>query len=185
MVRWMPATCSSRCSPAASCGWSVRRRWTSTASTSRRTRRSSDASSRCTSASRASRTPWRSCAASRSATRRTTRSRSATPRSWPPRTLSDRYISGRQLPDKAIDLVDEAASRLRMEIDSSPVEIDVLRARSTACGWRRWPSTGDRPGLGGPAGRRCARRWPTSRRSYRSQRPLGAGEGRASTGSAS
>ncbi|HQF02694.1 MAG TPA: ATP-dependent chaperone ClpB [Phycicoccus sp.] len=42
-------------------------------------------------------------------------------------TLSDRYITGRQLPDKAIDLVDEAASRLRMEIDSSPVEIDQLR----------------------------------------------------------
>ena len=42
-------------------------------------------------------------------------------------TLSDRYISGRQLPDKAIDLVDEAASRLRMEIDSSPVEIDELQ----------------------------------------------------------
>jgi ATP-dependent Clp protease ATP-binding subunit ClpB len=42
-------------------------------------------------------------------------------------TLSHRYISGRQLPDKAIDLVDEAASRLRMEIDSSPVEIDELR----------------------------------------------------------
>ncbi|HEU5143908.1 MAG TPA: ATP-dependent chaperone ClpB [Dermatophilaceae bacterium] len=42
-------------------------------------------------------------------------------------TLSDRYISGRQLPDKAIDLIDEAASRLRMEIDSSPVEIDQLR----------------------------------------------------------
>ncbi|MBZ5735394.1 ATP-dependent chaperone ClpB [Nocardioides sp. TRM66260-LWL] len=42
-------------------------------------------------------------------------------------TLSDRYITGRQLPDKAIDLVDEAASRLRMEIESSPEEIDVLR----------------------------------------------------------
>ncbi len=42
-------------------------------------------------------------------------------------TLSDRYIQGRQLPDKAIDLIDEAASRLRMEIDSSPVEIDQLR----------------------------------------------------------
>ncbi|MEW6875933.1 ATP-dependent chaperone ClpB [Trueperella pyogenes] len=42
-------------------------------------------------------------------------------------TLSDRYISGRQLPDKAIDLVDEAASRLRMELDSSPEEIDVLQ----------------------------------------------------------
>ena len=42
-------------------------------------------------------------------------------------TLSNRYITNRQLPDKAIDLVDEAASRLRMEIDSSPEEIDMLR----------------------------------------------------------
>ncbi len=42
-------------------------------------------------------------------------------------TLSNRYISGRQLPDKAIDLIDEAGSRLRMEIDSAPVEIDELR----------------------------------------------------------
>ncbi len=41
--------------------------------------------------------------------------------------LSDRYISGRQLPDKAIDLIDEAASRLRMELDSSPVELDQLQ----------------------------------------------------------
>lgn len=41
--------------------------------------------------------------------------------------LSNRYISGRQLPDKAIDLIDEAASRLRMELDSSPEEIDSLR----------------------------------------------------------
>jgi ATP-dependent Clp protease ATP-binding subunit ClpB len=42
-------------------------------------------------------------------------------------TLSDRYITSRFLPDKAIDLMDEAAARLRMEIDSSPVEIDVLQ----------------------------------------------------------
>jgi ATP-dependent Clp protease ATP-binding subunit ClpB len=42
-------------------------------------------------------------------------------------TLSDRYITGRQLPDKAIDLIDEAASRLRMEHESSPEEIDQLR----------------------------------------------------------
>ena len=42
-------------------------------------------------------------------------------------TLSNRYISGRQLPDKAIDLVDEAASHLRMELDSSPEEIDELQ----------------------------------------------------------
>lgn len=41
--------------------------------------------------------------------------------------LSNRYITARQLPDKAIDLIDEAASRLRMEIDSEPVEIDELR----------------------------------------------------------
>src|ERR671918_1805830 len=43
--------------------------------------------------------------------------------------LSDRYISDRQLPDKAIDLVDEAASRVRMEIDSSPVELDEANRR--------------------------------------------------------
>ncbi len=42
-------------------------------------------------------------------------------------TLSDRYITSRFLPDKAIDLMDESAARLRMEIDSSPVEIDVLQ----------------------------------------------------------
>jgi ATP-dependent Clp protease ATP-binding subunit ClpB len=45
--------------------------------------------------------------------------------------LSDRYISDRQLPDKAIDLVDEAASRLRMEIDSSPLELDEANRRVT------------------------------------------------------
>lgn len=42
-------------------------------------------------------------------------------------TMSNRYITARQLPDKAIDLIDEAASRLKMEIESSPVEIDELR----------------------------------------------------------
>jgi ATP-dependent Clp protease ATP-binding subunit ClpB len=44
--------------------------------------------------------------------------------------LSDRYVSGRFLPDKAIDLVDEAASRLRIEIDSMPVEIDEVERRT-------------------------------------------------------
>ena len=46
-------------------------------------------------------------------------------------TLSNRYISGRQLPDKAIDLVDEAAAHLRMELDSSPEEIDELQRKVT------------------------------------------------------
>jgi ATP-dependent Clp protease ATP-binding subunit ClpB len=45
-------------------------------------------------------------------------------------TLSDRYIADRQLPDKAIDLIDEAASRLRMEIDSKPAELDEVDRRA-------------------------------------------------------
>jgi ATP-dependent Clp protease ATP-binding subunit ClpB len=55
--------------------------------------------------------------------------------------LSDRYVTGRFLPDKAIDLMDEAASRLRIEIDSMPTEIDVVTgasASSRSSGWR-WP----------------------------------------------
>jgi ATP-dependent Clp protease ATP-binding subunit ClpB len=46
--------------------------------------------------------------------------------------LSDRYISGRQLPDKAIDLVDEAASRIRLQLDSRPAEIDDIARRVTS-----------------------------------------------------
>src|SRR4051812_1450583 len=46
-------------------------------------------------------------------------------------TLSDRYIADRFLPDKAIDLIDEAASRLKMELESSPVEIDEIERRIT------------------------------------------------------
>jgi ATP-dependent Clp protease ATP-binding subunit ClpB len=59
--------------------------------------------------------------------------------------LSDRYIGGRFLPDKAIDLVDEAASRLRIEIDSLPQEIDEVERRGSSS-WRsrsrRWPGGG-------------------------------------------
>src|SRR6059036_1918579 len=51
--------------------------------------------------------------------------------------LSDRYISDRQLPDKAIDLIDEAASRLRMEIDSAPLEIDEIERRIMQLGIER------------------------------------------------
>ena len=43
--------------------------------------------------------------------------------------LSDRYVTGRFLPDKAIDLIDEAASGLRIEIDSMPTELDVVTRR--------------------------------------------------------
>jgi ATP-dependent Clp protease ATP-binding subunit ClpB len=66
-------------------------------------------------------------------------------------TLSDRYISDRQLPDKAIDLIDEAASRLRMEIDSMPTEIDEatrqltrMQIEATALGQENSPDSKDR-----------------------------------------
>ena len=81
-------------------------------------------------------------------------------------TLSDRYITARQLPDKAIDLVDEAASRLRMEIDSIPVEIDELqrpvdRLRMEEMALARETDEASR----GAARRSCAPSWPTGRRS--------------------
>ena len=128
-ARWTPATCSSRCSPAASCTASAPPRSTSTASTSRRTPRSSAASSRCWSTSRRSRTRSRSCAGCASASRCTTACASRTP-PWSPRRRSrDRYISDRFLPDKAIDLVDEACAMLRTEIDSMPQELDEVTRR--------------------------------------------------------
>ena len=80
-------------------------------------------------ASRAWRTRSRSCAASRSATRSTTACASRTRAIIAAATLSQRYIADRFLPDKAIDLIDEAASRLRIEIDSMPTEIDEVERR--------------------------------------------------------
>ena len=55
--------------------------------------------------------------------------RSLTRLSWRRRRLSHRYIADRQLPDKAIDLIDEAASSIRMQIDSKPEELDRLDRR--------------------------------------------------------
>jgi ATP-dependent Clp protease ATP-binding subunit ClpB len=67
-------------------------------------------------------------------------------------TLSNRYISDRFLPDKAIDLMDEAASRLRMEVESKPEEIENSRpAHHPAQDRARGVEKGDRPGIQGPA----------------------------------
>ena len=78
--------------------------------------------------------------------------------------LSHRYISGRQLPDKAIDLVDEAASRLKMQIDSRPEPIDQLERRLTslaieeqALGKEKDEASAQAAGAGGGRDRRAAR----------------------------
>ena len=99
--------------------------------------------------------------------------------------LSDRYVTGRFLPDKAIDLIDEAASRLRIEIDSLPTEIDVssgASASSRSSGWR-WPRrpTPCRPS-DSPA---WTRSWPTCASSATRCWPTGTTRRRPSTASAS
>jgi ATP-dependent Clp protease ATP-binding subunit ClpB len=67
-------------------------------------------------------------------------------------TLSHRYITDRFLPDKAIDLMDEAASRLRMEVESKPEEIETARPAHHAAQDRAGGAEeGDRPGIQGPA----------------------------------
>ena len=89
-------------------------------------------------------------------------------------TLSDRYITGRQLPDKAIDLIDEAASRLRMEIESSPEEIDQLRRQVDRLKMEEFAlakETDEAPrGAAGEAARRPRRQ---ARRSCAPSRPAG------------
>ncbi len=106
--------------------------------------------------------------------------------------LSDRYITGRQLPDKAIDLIDEAASRLRMEIDSSPVEIDELRRQVDRLKMEELhlrPRPTRPPESGSPG---CSRTSPTARssstrstRGGRPRRPGSTGSVTSSRGSTS
>ena len=88
-------------------------------------------------------------------------------------TLSNRYIPGRQLPDKAIDLMDEAASRLRMEIDSAPEEIDQLRRAVDRLTMEELALAGKpiRDPLN--ASKRCAPTWPTRRKSSTRSTPVG------------
>ena len=92
--------------------------------------------------------------------------------------LSHRYITDRFLPDKAIDLVDEAAAKLRTEIDSMPAELDeVVAPRHAARDRARGAEEGNRPGLARPAreAREGARR--AAGASRRAARPLAAREG--------
>ena len=96
-------------------------------------------------------------------------------------TLSDRYLTGRFLPDKAIDLMDEAASKLRIEIDSLPTEIDVVERRVRQLEIERvaWREGGrvHRRGLDRPPRRPRRRARQPARRARRHARPLGSREG--------
>ena len=110
-----------------------------------------------------SRTRSPSCAACASATRSTTACASRTRRWSPPPCCRNRYITDRFLPDKAIDLVDEAASRLRMEIDSMPVELDELERRRDPAGDRaRGAAQGEGRRLASSGWRGSSRSSPTS-----------------------
>ena len=88
--------------------------------------------------------------------------------------LSHRYISDRFLPDKAIDLVDEACAMLRTEIDSMPAELDELTRRVHAAGDRGGRAgQGGRPGEQGPAGRAAQGAGRPARRGGRDAGPVG------------
>ena len=95
--------------------------------------------------------------------------------------LSDRYVTARFLPDKAIDLIDEAASRLRIEIDSMPMEIDVVERRIKQLEIERHGAEeGERRRLQGPAGQ-AGGELAACRRSRPPSRPTGAWRRRPST----
>lgn len=87
--------------------------------------------------------------------------------------LSDRYIADRFLPDKAIDLVDEAASRLRMELDSMPVEIDATTRQLTQLQIEEQALMKETDDAPRSVWKPCARRSPRSRKSSTCKRLAG------------
>ena len=99
--------------------------------------------------------------------------------------LSHRYIADRFLPDKAIDLVDEAASKLRMEIDSMPAELDEVRRRIMQLEIEREALRKETDKASNERlGRSSKRSWPTSRRSRRASQAQWQQEKEAIQGSA-
>ena len=79
--------------------------------------------------------------------------------------LSNRYITDRFLPDKAIDLIDEAASKLRMEIDSMPVELDEIERKLRQLEIEKQAVMKDGSKSPKKDWKRSRKRWPSSRRS--------------------
>ena len=76
-------------------------------------------------------------------------------------TLSERYIADRFLPDKAIDLIDEAASRLKIEIDSMPTEIDEVERRIQQLEIEREALKKEKDKASADAARRSRPSWPS------------------------
>ena len=157
------ATCSSPRWRAASCTASARPRSTNIASMSRRTRRCSGASSRCSSASRRSRTRSRSCAGLKEKYELHHGVRITDGALVAAATLSNRYITDRFLPDKAIDLMDEAASRIRMEVEiQARGDRDARPADHPAQDRARGAEEGEGRRVEGPARRRSRASSPIS-----------------------
>ena len=128
-ARWTPPTCSSRRWRAANCIASAPPRSTNTANMWRRTRPWRGASSRCSSPSRRWKTPISILRGLKEKYEVHHGVRITDSAIVAAAQLSNRYITDRFLPDKAIDLMDEAASRLRMQVDSKPEELDELDRR--------------------------------------------------------
>ena len=165
----MHPTCSSPRWRAANCIASAPPRSTNTASTSRRTPHWRGASSRYSSTSRAVEDTVSILRGLKEKYEQHHGVRITDSALVAAATLSHRYISDRFLPDKAIDLVDEAAARLKMQVDSKPEELDNHRPRDRAAEDRAGGAEeGKRCGLQGAAeaaGKGAGRRWRSSRRS--------------------
>ena len=161
-ARWTPATCSSRCWPAASCTASAPPRSTNTASTSRRTPPWNAASSRCMvdQPSVEDTISILRGLKERYEVHHGVRIKDAA--LVAAAVLSNRYISDRFLPDKAIDLVDEAAAKLRTEIDSMPTELDeIIAPRHAARDRARGAEEGEGRRLAAIGSPSSKRSWPT------------------------
>ena len=128
-ARWTPATCSSRRWRVASCAAWAPRRWTSIANTSSKTRPSSAALRRSSSTSQTSTKPSRSCAGCAIAYEAHHKVTIDDQALVAAAQLSQRYVTDRKLPDKAIDLLDEAAAKLRVALYTMPSDLKALKDR--------------------------------------------------------
>jgi ATP-dependent Clp protease ATP-binding subunit ClpB len=179
--RWTPRTCSSRCLPAASCTRSAPTTLDEYRKHIEKDAASSAASSRCTSASPPSRTRSASLRGLRERYEQHHRVRIKDSALVAAAVLSHRYIADRFLPDKAIDLVDEAAAKLRMEATSMPIELDEVRRRIMQLEIEReGPAQGEGQGVEG-ATVKLEKELADAKEEAASSRPAGRARSKSST----